>query len=310
MDIRGYKEEDLQEIKKLIAKIYKTDKGSLDYYVSNTIKNKINVIVAEENKKIIGIGSIWSNKFHNNADYMGINVLKEFRRKGVGQEIFMTLEGYCNKKKIQCALKSDNSEGSCFIKKLGFEMVRRTFEPIYDLSKDLKFDMKISMPDHFIIRSISEIENYEDKCKVVNLYKQIYIRNHTFNKVSSLNDDQWKSIIFKDLYAEGSFMILDNNKIIALSLIYYGEDKGILELGLRGTEQDYKHLEKNLILYVLSKQINYAKQNNYLFIQDEIDDCDSGAMVMAEFLNLDKLVSWDTYLKNRKNYKERKGGII
>lgn len=144
MDIRGYKEEDLQEIKKLIAKIYKTDKGSLDYYMSNTIKNKINVIVAEENKKI-------------------------------------------------------------------------------------------SIPDHFIIRSISEIESYEDKYKVINLYKQIYIRNHTFNKVSSLNDDQWKDIIFKDLYAEGSFMILDNNKIIALSLIYYGEDKGILELGLRGT---------------------------------------------------------------------------
>lgn len=301
MDIRNYKEQDLHEIEKLIADIYIKDKSLKDYYMINFVRNKVNAVVAVEDKKVIGFGNTWNNKFHNNADYIGINVLEGFRGRGAGNKIFNALESNCHKDKLQCALKSDNKEGGCFVKELGFELLRRTFEPVYDLSEDMNFDNKIAVPDDFIIKHISEIDNPEDKCRLISLYKKTYTGNHTFNKVSSLSDDQWENIIYRDLCPEGSFIILHNSEITAFSFIYYGEDNDTLELGMRGVKPEYKYLEKDLIMAIINRQIGYAKENKFSFIKDEIDDCDSGAMVMAEFLDLEKLVSWNTFLKYRKN---------
>ena len=289
MYIRDYEKEDKHYIEQLLIDIYKKDNDLFSYFAFNILKNSDYTIVAVENGITIGAGSIWSNQYHNNCTYMGINVLPAFREKGVGTEIFNALQNNKTKNKIQCFMRSSNTSGISFAKSLGFQLVRKTFEPVYDLSQNIVFNAKDKLPEKYRICSLDELNN-SDTDKLINLFSEIYTRNHTFNKVSTLSSEQWKKVIY------GSLAVQYKNSIIALSLMYYGEDKSTLELGVRGVKEEFCLKEKELLLNILCRQFEYVKNKGFLFIKDEIDDCDSGAMVVSEFYNLNRLVSWDTYL--------------
>lgn len=105
---------------------------------------------------------------------------------------------------------------------------------------------------------MNELEN-NDTDKLINLFSEIYTRNHTFNIVIKLSSEQWKKVIYDSLYSDGSLTVIYENKIIALSLIYYGEDKSTLELGVRGVKEEFCPQEKELLLNILCRQFEYVK---------------------------------------------------
>lgn len=295
VSIKNYKKQDCDEIQGLIKELYKCDENLISYY-QYAIKKSYCIIEAIEKNKIIGLGCIWINEFHDNATYIGVNVLPLHRMKGIGRKIFNILQSKSLKKNLQCAIMSDNINGTAFVEKLGFTLVRRTYEPKYDLSLKVDFNTKITLSNDFSICKISELNSEKDICELVNLFKKIYKRNHTFNKASSLSDEKWRGALYNSLCLQGSLAILHKNQIIGISLIYNNEGSW-LELGLRGVSEEFLSLEKDLLLTILSKQFKYAKENGFLFIKDEIDDCDSGAMVMSNIFNINNLVSWNTFYR-------------
>lgn len=294
--IRDYEKQDSQEVQHFIKEIYRKDKNLIIYY-QYAIEKSYYIVEAIEKSKIVGVGSIWRNKFHDNATYIGVNVLPSSRRKGIGTDIFNILQGKKDKNNLQCAIMSNNVGGTGFVEALGFRLVRRTFEPRYDLSLKVDFNVKEILSNNFHICSLSKLNSEEDVCKFVKLFKEIYKRNHTFNKVSSISDEKWKNVIYDSLYLQGSLIVLQKNQIIGISLIYNGDEESTLELGLRGVSEEFLPLEKNILLTILSRQFQYVKENGFLFIKDEIDDCDSGAMVMSNFFDISSLISWNTFYR-------------
>lgn len=296
MDVRCLEKKDITEVKSLIEKIYKnSDCDMLDYNNFNILENSYYSEAAVCGEKIIGCGGIWNNRYHDNAAYISINVLKPFRNMGAGGKLLSTLESKRNRNNMQCAIKSDDESGINFAKSHCFKLVRKTFEPVYDLKRREIKDKDVSLPDGFFMCPVSMLNGKKEE--LLKLFKEVYDRNHTFNKVSKLSAETWRAIMYDSLYEHGSMVVLHENEIAAFSFLYSCDDKLKLELGVRGVNEKYKKAEDRLILSMLFTQMKTAKENGYEYISDEIDDCDSGAMVAACLSDLSSVVSFDTYLK-------------
>ncbi|SFB42411.1 GNAT family N-acetyltransferase [Clostridium frigidicarnis] len=298
MYIREFNKDDTLHIKDLLIEIYHDDVCSIGYFKFGNSTSTVKTLVAINRNKIIGVASLWENKIHKDSIYIGIHLLEKFRHKGLGTSLFSQLLEFNHKKQYQCSLWSYNNIGLKFAKKLDFNVMRKTFEPIYDLSLIPKINLLNDLDFCYSINSFASLNNTKfKKSNIISLFKEIYMRNHKFNKVSKLSDSQWDNIIFNNLCPDASFAILKDSKIIALSLMYYGEDNLTLELGLRGVKGEFLFFENNLILTLLDSQFTKCKKENYLFIKDEIDSTDSGAMVVSQLIDLTKISSWNTLIR-------------
>lgn len=298
MYIREFNQDDTLHIKDLLIDIYHHDVCSIGYFKFGDSTSTVKTLVAVNRNKIIGVASLWENKFHKDSLYIGIHIMKKFRHRGLGTSFFSQLLEFNNKKQYQCSLWSYNNIGLKFAKKLGFNVMRKTFEPLYDLSLIPKINESTYLDSCYSIHSFASLNNTKfKKSNIISLFKEIYTRNHKFNKVSKLSDSQWNTILFNNLCPDVSFAILKDGKIIAISLMYYGEDNLTLELGVRGVKREFLFCETDLILTLLDSQFTRCKKENYLFVKDEIDSTDSGAMVASQFIDLTKISSWNTLIR-------------
>ena len=51
-------------------------------------KESITTFLAIENDKLIGLGSLWKNSIRPYREYIGIYIDPEYRKKGIGKELF------------------------------------------------------------------------------------------------------------------------------------------------------------------------------------------------------------------------------
>ncbi|MFA7707585.1 MAG: GNAT family N-acetyltransferase [Candidatus Pacearchaeota archaeon] len=101
--IRKYKEEDNKQVKRLVTEVimelyHQKPKHIQD--LNNIKKNYISYIVAENNKKIIGIVSL-QKKDNKTAKLRRLYINKKFRRKGLGQKLLKEIESIAKKLKFK-----------------------------------------------------------------------------------------------------------------------------------------------------------------------------------------------------------------
>ncbi|MGL4606510.1 MAG: ribosomal protein S18-alanine N-acetyltransferase [Eubacteriaceae bacterium] len=120
IEFRESKEED-------ILGIYEVDRCCFDHhwteasYAAESNNPIANYIVAVDENKIIGFGGFWS--VVDEAQITNIAVLKEYRKKGIGQKILeelfvLAIKRGCTKMTLE--VREDNTSGLALYEKNGF----------------------------------------------------------------------------------------------------------------------------------------------------------------------------------------------
>ncbi|MBI2451975.1 GNAT family N-acetyltransferase [Candidatus Pacearchaeota archaeon] len=126
MTIRLAKKSEVLQIKKFVDSFEEIDTTketfSLQYY-KRIIKKGI-LLVAEENKKIIGVCFGTYNVKEKWADLLGIAVKNKFRSRGIGRSLVKEFENFVKSKKLKTIDLYDNKNQVGLFKNLGYKKGR------------------------------------------------------------------------------------------------------------------------------------------------------------------------------------------
>ncbi len=81
------------------------------------------VAIDKKNKKTVGIGRVLSDGL-SDAYLQDIIILPEYRKKGIGKKLVLSLVDFCKKRKISWIALISEPNQEDFYKKLGFKKMR------------------------------------------------------------------------------------------------------------------------------------------------------------------------------------------
>ena len=134
------------------------------------------------------------------------------------------------------------------------------------------------------VTAISEITN--DPILMTSLFelgKRIYSETHSDNPVGNFPLASWENIIMEDLNVENSYVVINDNKVIAFSFMYPA-DKDNWELGWIGVEN---LAELNLLDEIITLQIQDASKLGIITIEKEVDSTCPYSLHIVESLSYD-----------------------
>ena len=118
------------------------------------------------------------------------------------------------------------------------------------------------------VKAISEITNEPIlMTSLIELCKTIYTETHLDNPVGDFSLVNWESVIMQDLNEENSYVVINENRVIAFSLMHQGEGNH-WELGWIGVE---KRSEMTLLDLLLTMQLRDATNLGVVEIEKEVD---------------------------------------
>jgi hypothetical protein len=284
-DIKANISLDNENLKDVISK-WMGDDDFTQHYFLRGVNTKYTVCSYEayKNEKLVGLITAWKSNFHPYCTYFAM--VTEPR---LGYEIETVLiRSLMNYEAIKYPLQTSIWETSyrlkTFYEQSNFIEVRRTYMPLIQISNinlEVFPSPDFNQKDIYIndLKSLSvqpELRN-----QLIKLVKQNYEKAHTANPVAELNIDKWEGLIFnEDLVENGSFIVLEENEIIAYSFMHYSNVPEKWGFGWRGT-RDKGNVK--LILMLTVYQINFAKEKGIISIEAEIDSTDDFSIEMLKF---------------------------
>ena len=132
------------------------------------------------------------------------------------------------------------------------------------------------------VNAVSEIANERILMhSLFELCKTIYTETHIDNPVGDFPLANWESIIMEDLIKEFSYVVIEENKVIAFSLMYQVEE-GKWELGWIGVE----NLSEIILLdHLITMQLDDATKLGVVAIEKEVDSTCPYSLHIAESLS-------------------------
>lgn len=115
------------------------------------------------------------------------------------------------------------------------------------------------------------------------LCRRIYSETHLDNPVGDIVLSSWESVIMEDLNAKYSYVVINENKVIAYSLIYEVDEQN-WELGWIGVENPS---EMNLLDGIITLQIQDASKLGIITIEKEVDSTCPYSLHIAASLTFD-----------------------
>ncbi|KAA0964945.1 hypothetical protein FQ087_01060 [Sporosarcina sp. ANT_H38] len=128
---------------------------------------------------------------------------------------------------------------------------------------------------------------------LIKICKKIYTETHVDNPVADLSSLSWKNVILDDLIDSSSYVVVNENNVIAFSLMYEGEENS-WELGWVGVENSD---EMTLLNLVLNKQLRDANEQNIKYIEKEVDSTCPYSLHIAKSLSYDVSETWYAYVQ-------------
>ncbi|WP_100011266.1 hypothetical protein [Lentibacillus sediminis] len=183
-----------------------------------------------------------------------------------------------------------------FFEENGFTIIRKTYMPVMPVANAAKL-IPPEEPSG-IVKSIADISHDELlKTQLIRMARTNYINAHEANPVAELSWDTWKKLVFADdMIKEGSYIYCnsDGTEILAYSFLHKSTEPETLELGWCGAID-----EKNadFIPPLVYRQIRYAKQHGWKYLQGEFDTTDFFAMKVLRSFPFSPAPTWITYRK-------------
>jgi GNAT superfamily N-acetyltransferase len=296
VDIVLFEENDRKDIEIILRRIWGTNPPFYPYGIEQLEGGRIlrSTYLAKANDEVIGFCSIWHNRFHPFTIYFTIQVHPYFQNQGVGTKLLNYIQGINNDRlPLQTSLWETSFTGNKFLLNLDFKVIRKTYEPKLYLSIiNGMYDETYSKDFTFI--NLSEINGVEERIEFIDLVKRSYEYTHSDNPPGEKSLEEWKRIIYMDTILEGSFIAKKNNKIVAFALLHENTSDSV-DLGSRGVDTSLLEDEKQLIIALTQKQIDYASENKYLFMNAEIDTTDRWSSILLNYFPFETAPTWVTY---------------
>jgi ribosomal protein S18 acetylase RimI-like enzyme len=306
--IRPFEPNDASAIRALLQKIWGEDDVALSYYRfgDGRVFNRMPAaftMVAEYQQQIVGVASAWKNSFHPNAYYFGIHVHPLYQRQGIGRALFREIEALnVHKLPMQTSLWEQSFRGIHLLRQEGFEEVRRTWMPTLsvaniDWDEYRQLEEELAGQGYRIIALGEAVEQRYGPRDIASLCAEIYQATHAVNPPAELSVEEWERIVFTDLLADGSFVAIQGDRLVAVALLHRHHERSDLVFGWRGIATQHGADHRKLILSMTLRQLEYAKHAGYDKIRAEIDSTDPWSMEMMGGFPFSAAPTWVTYRK-------------
>ena len=244
--------------------------------------------VAEDN--IVGVGSLWNNSIHPYRDYIGIYIHPDYRKKGIGKELFDQLSLASNTKQLQITIQSTDQQAVTFLSKCSFKLARKCYTPVLKEAKPTHSKNTLIHGEIASFGMVSE-ENQKD---TLEMQLKNYIDFHQMiNPLSEeMTMDRWKEIILEDLNLTHSKLLIVDEEVVAYIFFYNTENSNELEVGYIGGKET-QQIEDYLPFYKWTIEKIIAQ---YEIVSIEADDVDPYAFAALNCFKYDASLSLDAYV--------------
>lgn len=316
-----YAEADAERLSRLRTAIWGTDPTALRFYRFGPDREGDGfhrTLVAEAGGRIVGFGSLWVNRFHPYALYVGIGVHPVWRGCGVGTSLLRDLEDMNGSRlPMQTSAWEQGPGAGAFLARAGFQEVRRTYMPVLQLglvdTDDYRGLLDQCCQAGYKICSLADLAGEPDRNRqVADLCREIYIATHQVNPPGRLTPAEWEELVFGEpLLEEASFVARRDGAYAAVALLHPGEEPGTVEAGWRGVAAWHRGAggpgtgepgtgepgtEEHALMMALSiSQVARAQAQGWICLQAEVDSTDPWALMMLDALPFDPAPAWVTY---------------
>jgi len=308
--LRLFTDRDRAAVEHLLHRVWSTTPDALPYYhYGHPIEDEryLHTLVAVLDEQIVGMGSVWKNKFHPHSAYMGIHVDPRHQAQGVGAALWNRLIAQCAPCRhlpLQTATNEDQYRAQCFLEARGFHETKRTYQPTLDLQAvdptTLDAYAARVAQARYTIYTLAELAgDHERDRKIVDLFAEIYTANHRTNPPVARASALWHDAVFDDLIEDACFVALKDGEYAALSSLRSHDTPGCMWLDLRGVAERHRAHEIDLILALTQRELVYAPQHGVTTLQAEIDTDDGGAMLLRQHLPFSTAPAWITFRRER-----------
>ncbi|GGA80854.1 hypothetical protein [Ornithinibacillus halotolerans] len=288
--IKTYTQKDEQKLKQLII----STNSEIDLIEIPKNPNYVSSFLSYMEDEIVGWIVAWKSSFHPHCTYFRIVIQSENHDSFI--QLLDALEDSLTEKDYPLLTGVDGGKDlSNYYQKNNFEIIRETYLPTIKLSNVELLPFKTHD-----IKTVREIRhNHLLVNELTRLVKNVYEETHLVNPVAEFDLETWEELIFaEDLLLDGSFIYLnDNDEVLSYSFLHKSEEENKVELGWIGSRS--KSYIQSLHTLV-SLQINYAKQNNYQYLEGEFDTTDPYAMEVLHKFQFPKETVWITYSKKER----------
>ena len=241
-------------------------------------------VLALEQGVVVGIGSLSTNDFHLNREYLKVFVHPVKREIGIGREIFEALYAQSTHKKFQAAISSKDVKAISFVKCCGFKLARKCHTP------QLKNDNPMIDTQYPTIQELSIARQNEVFALQFDNYCEFHHAINPLNEQISFHE--WKEVVLDDLDLNQSYALLRDGEVEAYVLCYEGEEPGQIEIGYVGG-REMASVSEYTIFY---KQVADQLIKDFVVVEIEADDVDPYASALLNQYAYDRSDSFDTYI--------------
>ncbi|MCU9614834.1 GNAT family acetyltransferase [Caldibacillus lycopersici] len=294
-------------VKNLLTSFFGADTNSiLDFLRKWNSKNIICTYEGYDNEKLVGIIICWKNSFHPYCTYFSIAIDRNYELPhNVITLLLQRMETTVGEiYPLQTSIWETNYLLKTYYEKKGFHEIRRTYIPSLKISAITEDDyLNTPSKNHQSVCNLNDIENNKYlKEQLITLVRDTYELTHKANLVATLDLGKWEAMIFADdTILEASYVVIENQEILAFALLHDSDTPATLELGWRGAK---KFEDLSLIVLLTCYQFNYGKDNAYEWVETEIDTTDPFQLELLHhfpFAPTPTLITYQKVFSRRRN---------
>ncbi len=246
-------------------------------------KQKYNELVLAVNEQsVFGLALSWTNAFHPTAKYV--------RHYGVAPQLLdQLLEKVTPQNKVVYSCFEDETEQILLFEQKGFTLFRKTYMESIQIEALLVALTPAQLQEN--LRSLHEVlQNNEQRESLFKLLKFNYEQSHLLNEVADYTWQDWEGHLLGDEPdLDLSYVVVEENEVKGYIMIHKNSEDHY-EVGWVGLSEG-GDLQGTLKRQLMAMQNRGAKT-----VGIEVDTTDHFAMQLFEFMDLEQIKSWNSYV--------------
>lgn len=262
---------------------------------------------AVKSGRLVGVGRLWTNRYHPYCRYFGLYVDPEHRRQGIGAGLLRHLlaSSSADSVPVQTSVWETNVSGTRFLTTCGFREVRRTWEPqlLLDALSPAVLSKWIdaAAASGYMLLPIREAARTRAEwARLGALCRDIYTASHTVNPPAALRDTEWLDLAMDDdVIDDGSFVAVRAGTFVGVALLHREPGEGNATFGLCGVPAELgRQAHEILVKALTARQIEAARHLGIRSMCAELDSTDPAAMTRLATVPFSPAPAWLTFRRD------------
>ncbi|WP_110513666.1 GNAT family N-acetyltransferase [Herpetosiphon llansteffanensis] len=290
--IQAYQPENQAASEQLMQQCWPDDPDTIAYYRIGEQSEL--TLCAWQEQQLVGISSLWNNRFHPQHCYIGIHVQPTYQQTGIEQQLYNRLiaeTSLIDGRGLQTATWSHAQQPLNFLQAQGFQIIKNTY--LGELSLSALEIAQLEPTHELTIASFKTYLSSNQPEALLNLINSCYQANHSYNPASQATLEA-QSAFLTDLHPAASFVVYAADQLVGFNCIYHSTAAQTLEQGLIGVAPTYSAQQAAIIRALLQKTVHFAQHNGYQSLRYEIDSIDPWASEVLTFLPIITQPCWQT----------------